>query len=160
MVTSNTKKYRKDPGRPILDLLLTDSSDLIDTGIFDCSMKSECSKMLSQAWFLGAVTLVAIHQIMQKVLNWNFPILDAYLDPLLFMPILLHLILWERRFIFKKGRHYILPWIEILAFFILVSVLCEYLFPRWSTRFTLDYWDVLCYAIGAMIFGLFLNKSL
>jgi len=160
LVPTSPENYRKDPGRHFINYMFADSSGRVAVSFSDCAMNSGSIKMLSQPWFLGAVTLVAIHQIMQKVLNWNFSLIDAYLDPLLFMPILLHLILWERRFIFKKGTHYILPWIQILALFIFVSVLCEFFFPRWSARFTMDYWDVLCYAIGALVFGLFLNKSL
>lgn len=116
--------------------------------------------MLTRPWFIAILTLVAAHQITQKILGLNVAILDYYFDPLLFMPILLHLILWERRFLFRKGIRYVLSWVQILSILIFVSVLCEYFFPRWSNNFTMDYWDILCYTIGALIFGLFLNIPL
>lgn len=116
--------------------------------------------MLARPWFLSALIVAGVHQGMQKLLNWHIPILDAYLDPLLFMPILLYLILWERRFFFKKGTQYVLPWSQMLAIFALVSILCEFFFPRWSTRFTMDYWDVLCYFLGMLLFGFVFNKPM
>ena len=116
--------------------------------------------MLTKPWFIGILTLVAAHQVTQKMLGLNVAILDYYFDPLLFMPILLHLILWERRFLFRKGIRYVLPWNQIISTLVFVSVLCEYFFPRWSNNFTMDYWDILCYTIGALIFGLFLNNPL
>lgn len=116
--------------------------------------------MLFHPWFMGMLILVLAHQIIQKILDINVSMLDSYLDPLMFMPILLHLILWEQRFLLRKGLLYVLPWKQIIAFLIIVSIFCEYFFPRWSNGFTRDYWDILCYTLGAVFFGLFLNRPL
>lgn len=116
--------------------------------------------MLIHPWFVGMLILLAVHQIMQKALDLNVPILDSFLDPLLFMPILLHLILWEQRFLFKKGSNYVLSWRQIVFILVFVTVFCEYFFPRWSDNFTMDYWDIFCYTIGALLFWLFFNIPL
>lgn len=126
--------------------------------IFDRPVRSEVNHMLFRPWFIGVLLLFSMHQIMQKVLGINMLLLDSFLDPLLFMPILLHLMLWERRFLFGKGSHYILSRQRIVCIWLFVSVLCELLFPYWSDRFTMDYWDVLCYGIGALLFRIYLNK--
>ena len=123
-------------------------------------MKSDSNKMLFRPWFIGMLALVYIHQIVQKLLGLNVPIIDSFLDPLLFMPILLHLILWEQRFLFRKGPDYVLPWKHIMFILIFVAVLCEYFFPLWNNNFTMDHWDVFCYTIGALVFASFLNLPL
>lgn len=114
-------------------------------------------RMLIRPWFIGFLIVALSHQIAQKLLHFQFPLADSYLDPLLFLPILLHLFLWERRYIWKKGSSYKLKWREIFLVFIVVSVFAEYFFPIWSSSFTRDYWDVVCYAAGATFFGLYLN---
>lgn len=115
-------------------------------------------KMLLRPWFIGFLIVALGHQIAQKLLHVNFPFADSYLDPILFLPILLHLLLWERRYIWKKGLSYKFTWREIFSVFLIVSIFAEYFFPIWSSSFTRDYWDVLCYAAGAVFFGLFLNS--
>lgn len=114
--------------------------------------------MLVKPEFIIMLLLVLVHQVTQKILKLSFPRLDSYFDPLLFLPILLYLILWERRYWFGKGPHYVLSWLQIATIFVFVSIVAEYFFPRWSNDFTSDYLDVLCYAIGAVLFGVFLNR--
>lgn len=120
-------------------------------------MSDEIETMLLRPWFLGAVGLALIHQILQKILGVHVPIVDSYLDPLLFLPILLQLILLERRFVFGKDSQYVLSWYHIFGVVVLVSVLVELLFPVWSPLFTADYRDVICYLIGGTAFGVFFN---
>jgi hypothetical protein len=123
-------------------------------------MKTDINQMLIRPWFIGMLVVVFIHQIFQKVIGFNISIVDSFLDPLLFMPILLHLILWEQRFLFAKGSRYVLSWRRITSILVFVTVLCEYFFPRWSNSFTMDYWDAIFYVVGAVFFGLFLNIPL
>lgn len=120
-------------------------------------MSDEIGTMLLRPWFLGAVGLALIHQILQKILGIHVPIVDSYLDPLLFLPILLQLILLERRFVFGKGSQYALSWYHIFGVVVLVSVLVELLFPVWNPLLTADYKDVICYLIGGTAFGVFFN---
>lgn len=115
--------------------------------------------LLVRPWFLSLVVVGLIHQLAQKVLGWNIPIVHAYLDPLLFMPILLHLTLWERRVLFRALDDYQLEWWRIVAIFILASVVAEMVFPRLSTRFTADPYDVACYGLGAILYWMLANRK-
>ncbi|HTO14274.1 MAG TPA: hypothetical protein VLZ83_00775 [Edaphocola sp.] len=90
----------------------------------------------------------------------RIPFADNYLDPLLFMPILLHCILWEQRFIFKKGLNFKLGTSEIIIWLIIISILTEYFFPKWNLGFTADIWDVFPYGLGTIFFMLFMNKPI
>src|SRR5690606_889639 len=128
------------------------------TRFLDRTMNAGVKAMLVQGWFLVALALAIAHQVLQKILQVSIPFVDSYLDPLLFLPILLHLILLERRYLFGKGPSYILSWSQMFAVFVLISVVCEVLFPRWSSSFIADYKDVICYLIGGILFGIFLNS--
>lgn len=160
MVHSGTEKHRKDSIGTFVDCVFSSTNCCTSHNISDCPVKSEINQMLVRPWFIGMLLLFSIHQIMQKVLGVNVLLLDSFLDPLLFMPILLHLVLGERRFLFKKGSYYILSWKQIICILVFVSVICEFLFPSWNDSFTMDYWDILCYAIGALLFGLYFNNPL
>lgn len=123
-------------------------------------MKTGVKTMLLQPWFMGALILTTTHQVLQKILGINMQLVDSFLDPLLFLPILLQLILLERRFVFGKGARYVLSWFQILTITVFVSIVCELLFPRWSPAFTPDCIDVICYMLGGVIFGVFFNSPL
>ncbi len=115
---------------------------------------------LGNTYFCIFMIIFLIHQITQKVLGISFPLLDNYLDPLLFMPIILNFILWERRYLFKKGSDYTLPIPHVLILWICLSILTEYFFPRWNSGFTADILDVCCYGLGTLFFLLFMNKRI
>lgn len=111
--------------------------------------------MYHQLLFVLAVVLFLIHQFLQKILNVPIPVVDNYLDPLLMMPILLTCVDWERRVLFKKPS---LSIFEIILWTMVISVMTEYFFPRWSHRFTQDGKDVLCYLTGSACY--FLSKQM
>ncbi|MFK8008649.1 MAG: hypothetical protein AB8H03_19985 [Saprospiraceae bacterium] len=112
--------------------------------------------------WLFCVLLFIIHQFFQKILGWNFPILDSYLDPLLCLPIFMGLMLAERRFFLKKINHnkvYTFSILEIIVIAIVLSIAFEEGFPRWSNRFTKDYFDYGFYFVGALFFYFFINHA-
>lgn len=112
------------------------------------------------AWFLLALCLFLIHLIFERILNWRIAFWDNYGDPLIFMPIFLHFILWEDRFVRKKGSEYILSWKKCLLWWVIISILVEYFFPKWNEGFTADYFDVLAYGVGTIFYMLFMNRPL
>ncbi len=108
--------------------------------------------ILLKPWFLLFVFVGLAHQFLQKVLELNLPIADAYLDPLLLLPIVLQLMLWERRVIFRAPPDYELEWWRVAALFLIVSVVAEIAFPLLSNKFTADPYDVVCYGLGAGLY--------
>lgn len=108
--------------------------------------------------FWASLLLLVLHQLTQKVLGISIPILDNHLDPLLSMPIVLHLFKWERSFWWKYQRE--LSFFEIISATLIFSVLFEVLFPYWHSGFYGDWWDVLGYWLGALLYGalLFVNR--
>ena len=59
--------------------------------------------------------------------------------------------------ILKKDRSIRLGWISILSIFLMYSFVFEYFLPQTMSRYTADWYDVLCYFMGAIIFY-FLQK--
>lgn len=100
--------------------------------------------------FLLCVAFFLLHQIAQKTLGIGISWADSYLDPLLLMPILLQGITWERSWLLGKRIQLQIP--EIIFWTIAASILFEYFFPKWNTKFTADIWDVACYFAGSILF--------
>lgn len=113
------------------------------------------------AW-LFCVLLFIGHQFLQKILDWNFTILDSYLDPLLCLPIFMGMMLFERRFFLKKIKHntvYTFSILETIVIATTLSIIFEEGFPRWSDQFTKDYFDYIFYFVGALFFYFFINHK-
>ncbi len=121
-------------------------------------------KVFKNKFWVCCVLFLILHQITQKMLNFNLGCLDNYLDALLCMPILLGLLLQERQFIiakyfkstFQKSYHFSI--LEITLATIFFAIIFEEGFPKWSIYFTKDYWDYLAYLIGALLFHFFINE--
>ncbi|MEN0003224.1 MAG: hypothetical protein AAF798_03740 [Bacteroidota bacterium] len=94
-----------------------------------------------------SLLLFLLHQVLQKGLAISIPFIDSYLDPLLCMPILLYLWQWDRRLVWSIQRPLSLS--EIIGATIILSMLFEWLFPRWHSGFYADGWDVVGYFMGA-----------
>lgn len=108
-------------------------------------MKKECFL------FGSCLFLFILHQLLEKCFHVRVEMVDSYLDALICMPIILQLIVWERRLLLKDA-YYRLPLLHIMGYFILISLIVELLFPVLSNRFTADSWDIVCYAAGSLLF--------
>lgn len=113
--------------------------------------------ILKSPVFIICLVLFLLHQFLQKVLAVHIPIIDPYLDSFLTMPILLTLLVVERRFLFRRGSTYCLSIGSIVAATIFVALVVELVFPALSDRFTADWWDVLAYALGSILFHYTIN---
>jgi hypothetical protein len=83
--------------------------------------------------------------------QWSTPFLRGYLDDILAIPIVLSSVLGIMRFIFQREVNYFSP--LLIAFtVVLFAIAFEFALPNYSSTYTADIWDVVCYAIGALIF--------
>ncbi len=115
-------------------------------------------EILRSPIFIICCFLYGLHQALQKLLHIPLPFLDFYLDSLLVMPIILTLLLAERRILFKRGRKYRLPVLDVVVATIYVVFIGEVVLPLLSERFTTDWWDVLFYVLGSLLFMLTINR--
>lgn len=93
------------------------------------------------------------HQCLQKIAKIEIPVLDNYLDPLLLMPVLLHLAVIERRILLNRPA-YQLSLTHITGYFVLVAVVAEIIFPLLNARFVADILDIFFYALGGIVYSI------
>jgi hypothetical protein len=84
--------------------------------------------------------------------NWIF----HHLNDFLAIPIIATLCLHGVWFI-KKDNNIRLNIFTILSLIALFSLVFEYYLPQQSYRYTGDFWDVICYFLGGVVFY-FLQK--
>lgn len=109
--------------------------------------------------FIICSILFAVHQLLQYGLKIRIPLADAYLDDLLAMPIILTLLVEERRRIFRKGAQYQLPPLELALTTLYISVISELIFPIFSPRFTFDPLDFAFFFAGTAIYSLVAGRE-
>lgn len=102
-------------------------------------------------FFTICCCIFLIHQFVERILKVQLSFIDSYLDPLLIMPILLHLVVTERRIILKDSS-YRLPLLHIAGYFILISFFGEVVFPLINSAFVADLWDIIFYAAGTLFY--------
>jgi predicted membrane channel-forming protein YqfA (hemolysin III family) len=73
------------------------------------------------------------------------------------MPIILTLLLAEKKYIFKQ-KHQKLSLLFIILATLYVAAITEWLFPLLSDRFTSDPVDLLFYSLGSAFYYFFMNK--
>ncbi len=115
----------------------------------------------SDILFILCLLIFLVHQFIERIVKVEVAVLDNYLDPLLAMPIILHLITLERR-ILTRNPGYRMPLVHIILYFIIVSVIVEIVFPMFNPKLIGDPIDVVLYAIGSgfYIMALPLKKEL
>lgn len=106
--------------------------------------------------FVSCAILFGMHQLLEKGLGAYIPLINSYLDALLCFPILLTLVLEERRHFQSVPQ---LTLFEIVVITIGLAVIFEEGFPRWSSQFTKDPLDYFAYAIGSTLFAMTINRN-
>ena len=113
-------------------------------------------KPVLSPYFSVFTGLFLLNQLLEY-LNSSFYLARAYLDDLLVVPIVLAVALSLLKWIYKN-KNLTLDLSMVFTFFILISLLFEFILPRYSTAYTSDYLDVVCYAFGSVFFWFFQNK--
>jgi hypothetical protein len=80
--------------------------------------------------------------------------MSSYLADLLCLPIMFGLFTWLMRDVMKRSS-FRLTALMIVFGVCYVSFAFEWLAPRWSSRYTADGWDVVCYFVGGIFYLLF-----
>jgi hypothetical protein len=114
--------------------------------------------ILKSPVFIACCLLFVLHQILQKAAGIAMPLFDAYLDPFLAMPIMLTLLVVERRLLFGRGKQYRLSTLEAIIATIFIVLIAELAFPALSSRFTADWWDVVAFSLGTVLFMATTNR--
>jgi hypothetical protein len=94
---------------------------------------------------------------MERFFKLFIPWVHSYLDDLLAIPVILGITLQIYRKIHPKKSTFLFTRIQILVAIIYVSVVFELILPRFSTTYTTDFLDVICYFVGGIYFYFLIN---
>ncbi len=98
-----------------------------------------------------------LHQVSQYIFKIPLPFLNNYLDNFLAMPVILFLLLAEKKYIYKqKDQKLSLLFVIIATLY--VALVTEWLFPLLSERFTADWFDLVFYSLGSAFYYFFMNR--
>jgi hypothetical protein len=116
-------------------------------------------KILLSPVFLVCCLLFVAHQVARFVLDVYIPLVSDYADPLLAIPIILTLLLWERVHLFRWKGYTRLSSLEVIGATLLVICIAELVFPYFSNEFTADPLDVVFFLAGAALFYFTINPK-
>lgn len=117
-------------------------------------------KTLLNSWFILFCIIWSIFYF-SKISGHPIKLLNGHLTDLLAVPVLANLGLWFQRILMVKRSTYILKFGHVLFIVIYVSVVFEWLLPKYHPeKFTGDWFDVLLYILGGVFFFMRMNKPL
>ncbi len=99
--------------------------------------------------FILCSILFILHQVLQWGMGVNIPLIDAYLDPLLCMPVILFLYEWELNMLYKKPGLSLIDMVIITAY---LAIAFEWVFSYFSNKFIFDPVDFIFYLAGTMMY--------
>lgn len=120
--------------------------------------KSDKWNVIKSPWYYYALVLFIIHQLLQLGFQINIPFLDNYLDPFLFIPIVLGLYLQERRLILKNDG-FTFDKFKLIVLSLLLCIIVEVIFPLINPGYTFDLYDFVAYYAGAIYFNYKINRK-
>jgi hypothetical protein len=114
----------------------------------------------SHPLFFIALSLFALHQLLQKVFLLSIPVLDNWGDPLMGSILLLFLWRFERFRLIRVSPLQPFRMLELGVFGGFCFVVSECLFPLLSSSFHFDWLDAVAIFIGVGLYHFFVNRSL
>lgn len=112
--------------------------------------------ILKNKIFIFSALLFGMNQLLEKKFGIFIPLLHAYLDDLLCMPIVLTLTLLVLQFLLKDFQ-FRLNKFQIFIAFVYFSIMFEIILPSFSAKYTPDILDIAAYGAGAFIFFNYIN---
>lgn len=113
-------------------------------------------KLLLNPFFLLAIGLYLVNRFLLPVLDltqYRVP----YLNDILALPVVLTVTLWLQQKLFPRSCRLRLNAAQVVFAVIYFAVFFEGILPALSDRYTRDYWDMLAYAVGGIIYYFLLN---
>lgn len=108
----------------------------------------------------GSIAFFILNQFIERVVNLHIPVVHAYLDDLLCMPVVLGLTQALLQKIHPLGNYYYISTKHILFALLFYSILFEWLLPIYNPAvYTADLLDIVFYAIGAFLFYVLITKK-
>ena len=115
-------------------------------------------KLLRRPFFLVALSLYLINRYLLAMLglaHYKVP----YLNDTLCLPVVLTVALWLQQKLFARTARARLNVAQVVFTVIYFAVFFEGILPAFSEKYTRDYWDILAYAVGGIIYYFFCNPK-
>lgn len=112
---------------------------------------------IKSPWFYVPLIAFIFHQVFQLGFRAELPIIDDFLDPFLFLPIILGLYLQERRWVLMDNL-YVLDKFSLYGLSLILCVLVEVVYPYLNDGYTFDIYDFPSYGAGAVYFQYTINR--
>jgi hypothetical protein len=116
--------------------------------------------IVKNSFFLIPVLLFLINQLLEKAFKIFIPLVHAYFDDLLALPVILGITLQLYRLMHPKKEAFSFTKIQIFIALIYVSVVFEWFLPKFSKTYTSDLMDVVCYSLGALYYYFLINPPI
>ncbi len=110
-------------------------------------------------FFFIPVLIFTINQVLERYFELFIPIIHSYLDDLLAIPVILGITLQIYRKIHPQKDAFSFTKKQILVAVIYVSIVFELILPYFSSTYTSDIYDAVCYTLGAIYFFFLINQS-
>jgi hypothetical protein len=98
------------------------------------------------------ILLFSINYSLEKIWGIYIPLIHAYMDDLLAIPVIMSLLLLFARLFYFKSTTYLFPTYYIVLSVVYLCVYFEWYLASKSTTHTADWLDCVCYSIGGVIF--------
>ena len=103
--------------------------------------------------------LVAVANRLAESQGVAIPVVHAWLDDVLMLPVALGAALWLHRRTGRSGT-WTLPVAHAWVAVAVLTVVFEIVLPQIDARATADPWDVLAYTVGAVLFLVIVNRPI
>ncbi|WP_306353122.1 hypothetical protein [Flavobacterium sp. '19STA2R22 D10 B1'] len=114
-------------------------------------------KRLFDIFFTGYCLLWLVVHLLRHI-KQPLPFFNSYLTDCIAVPVIAHIaIIFTRKFV-VKNQHYTYPLSYLLFIATYTSILFEWIMPQFSSKYTADGLDVLCYFGGALFYYFIHNK--
>lgn len=111
--------------------------------------------VLSNKAFFASLILFAANELLFH--NCELVFVNSYLNDFI-APIII-LTLTQLVLSIYKGKFLCLTTKQLLFFFLYISFVFEWLLPSYSSEYISDFYDILAYLGGVLIFHFFINKK-
>ena len=109
-------------------------------------------------FFIPCLVFV-INQLFERIGKLYIPYVHAYLDDLMAMPVILGITLQIYQWIHPAREKFTFTATHVIVATAYVSLVFEWLLPMFSSTYTRDWLDLVCYGIGAVYFYWLVNRS-
>jgi len=114
-------------------------------------------KTLLNKWFLFGCFFWLITLIARKT-GQPIAYLNGYIGDAFAVPVIANISLWFQRVFIIRNNYYVLAKWHVVFIFFYLTILFEVILPCFSKRYTADFFDVLLYFIGSLLFYFVMNK--